>query len=281
LARVVWPRLEIFHPDLAWAEIAFAPLAILAGPIAGYWDAAETVNNILVVAAGVVILGHLFGRRGAGSTLLRCSIVVFFALVLFNNLHLTIAGRNLEPYGFLALIVGLAYTAARRAILREEKLVEVENELATARRIQASILPRALPEMEGVRFAAPYRPMAQVAGDFYDALRLDESRVSVFIADVSGHGVPAALIASMLKVAFAQAPGIRWCGGARARSWNWRKTACCSAPSATLLTPISAFRSSAATGCCSIPTASWKRLPAMAHPSASNASANSSPGCAR
>ena len=46
--------------------------------------------------------------------------------------------------------------------------------------------------------------MTQVAGDFYDFLQLDERRVTVLIADVSGHGVPAALIASMLKVAFAQ-----------------------------------------------------------------------------
>jgi len=42
-----------------------------------------------------------------------------------------------------------------------------------------------------------------VAGDFYDFLQLDDRRLGVLVADVTGHGVPAALIASMLKVAFA------------------------------------------------------------------------------
>jgi serine phosphatase RsbU (regulator of sigma subunit) len=46
--------------------------------------------------------------------------------------------------------------------------------------------------------------MAQVAGDFYDFFAVDDSGLTILIADVSGHGVPAALIASMLKVAFAQ-----------------------------------------------------------------------------
>jgi serine phosphatase RsbU (regulator of sigma subunit) len=45
--------------------------------------------------------------------------------------------------------------------------------------------------------------MSAVAGDFYDFLSVDEQRVGVLVADVTGHGVPAALIASMLKVAFA------------------------------------------------------------------------------
>ena len=45
--------------------------------------------------------------------------------------------------------------------------------------------------------------MSAVAGDFYDFLCVDEKRVGILVADVTGHGVPAALIASMLKVAFA------------------------------------------------------------------------------
>jgi sigma-B regulation protein RsbU (phosphoserine phosphatase) len=45
--------------------------------------------------------------------------------------------------------------------------------------------------------------MSAVAGDFYDFLGVDEKRVGILVADVTGHGVPAALIASMLKVAFA------------------------------------------------------------------------------
>jgi phosphoserine phosphatase RsbU/P len=46
-------------------------------------------------------------------------------------------------------------------------------------------------------------PMSAVAGDFYDFLLIDERRVGILVADVTGHGIPAALIASMLKTAFA------------------------------------------------------------------------------
>jgi sigma-B regulation protein RsbU (phosphoserine phosphatase) len=124
--------------------------------------------------------------------------------VLATNPQWRPAGRNVEPFGFLVLIVGLARTAAQRAIKRDQKFAAVQSELATARRIQTVTLLRALPEFKGLRLAASYRPMTEVADDFYDFLPFDESRLTMLVADVSGHGVPAALIASMLKVAFAQ-----------------------------------------------------------------------------
>jgi serine phosphatase RsbU (regulator of sigma subunit) len=49
--------------------------------------------------------------------------------------------------------------------------------------------------------AARYIPMTSVAGDFYDFIPIDEKRIGILVADVSGHGMPAALISSMLKIA--------------------------------------------------------------------------------
>jgi sigma-B regulation protein RsbU (phosphoserine phosphatase) len=64
-----------------------------------------------------------------------------------------------------------------------------------------------MPSSPRVRIAARYLPMTAVAGDFYDCLVVDDHRMGILVADVSGHGVPAALIASMVKVAIAaQAP---------------------------------------------------------------------------
>jgi serine phosphatase RsbU (regulator of sigma subunit) len=60
-----------------------------------------------------------------------------------------------------------------------------------------------MPQLDGIRVAARYDPMTEVAGDFYDFLVVDKQRVGVLIADVSGHGVGAALVASMVKVAIA------------------------------------------------------------------------------
>ena len=57
--------------------------------------------------------------------------------------------------------------------------------------------------MAGVTVAARYRPMTAVAGDFYDFVEMGDDRLGVLVADVTGHNIQAALIASMVKVALA------------------------------------------------------------------------------
>ncbi|MGA9475695.1 MAG: SpoIIE family protein phosphatase, partial [Terriglobales bacterium] len=81
------------------------------------------------------------------------------------------------------------------------QLVEINTELEMARQIQLSILPSSTPKLAGMDIVARYIPMTSVAGDFYDFIVVDERHVGILIADVSGHGLPAALIASMLQVA--------------------------------------------------------------------------------
>jgi serine phosphatase RsbU (regulator of sigma subunit) len=60
-----------------------------------------------------------------------------------------------------------------------------------------------VPQIDGLDIAARYVPMTSVAGDFYDFVVVDNKHLGILIADVSGHGMPAALIASMLKIALA------------------------------------------------------------------------------
>jgi len=83
------------------------------------------------------------------------------------------------------------------------QLLAIQKELETARQIQLSILPHEIPKVRGLDIAARYIPMTSVAGDFYDFLVVDQKHIGILVADVSGHGMPAALIASMLKIAFA------------------------------------------------------------------------------
>jgi serine phosphatase RsbU (regulator of sigma subunit) len=90
-----------------------------------------------------------------------------------------------------------------RTLAKEESLLSINKELQIANQIQSSILPREVPQLTGLDIAARYAPMSAVAGDFYDFLVLDDTHIAILVADVTGHGVPAALIASMLKVAFA------------------------------------------------------------------------------
>jgi len=95
----------------------------------------------------------------------------------------------------------LALRETREQLARQ--LSAIQHELEMARKIQLSILPREVPRVEGVEIAARYVPMTSVAGDFYDFIPVDEKRFGALVADVSGHGVPAALVASMLKIALA------------------------------------------------------------------------------
>ena len=81
------------------------------------------------------------------------------------------------------------------------QLKTIQGEMDTARQIQLSILPREIPAIKGLDIAARYIPMTSVAGDFYDFIPIDEKRIGILVADVSGHGMPAALISSMLKIA--------------------------------------------------------------------------------
>ena len=81
------------------------------------------------------------------------------------------------------------------------QLLALNNELEMARQIQLSILPHSIPQLPGLRIAARYLPMTSVAGDFYDFIQIDDKHIGILVADVSGHGLPSALIASMLQVA--------------------------------------------------------------------------------
>jgi sigma-B regulation protein RsbU (phosphoserine phosphatase) len=77
-------------------------------------------------------------------------------------------------------------------------------QLAKARRIQRNLLPES-PDMAGASFAVHYGPADDVAGDFYDVRRLADGSRVVLLADVTGHGIPAAMSATLLKAHFADA----------------------------------------------------------------------------
>jgi sigma-B regulation protein RsbU (phosphoserine phosphatase) len=105
-----------------------------------------------------------------------------------------------EPLGMVFLLGTFVYASATRSLRMETALFTIRNELAIARQIQSALLPKLDRSIAGLEVHARYAPAGSVAGDFYDVLT-DGQGLGVLIADVSGHGVPAALSASMLKVA--------------------------------------------------------------------------------
>ncbi|OPX24946.1 MAG: hypothetical protein B1H04_01125 [Planctomycetales bacterium 4484_123] len=79
------------------------------------------------------------------------------------------------------------------------ELEDLDEELRLAARLQRDFLPQRLPEVGPIRFAALFRPATWVSGDIYDVFRLDENHVGFYVADVVGHGLPAALLTIFLK----------------------------------------------------------------------------------
>jgi PAS domain S-box-containing protein len=75
----------------------------------------------------------------------------------------------------------------------------IEQELRVARLIQQTLLPRSLPELEGHQIAVYYQPAREVGGDFYDFLRLPNGRLGLIVGDVSGKGVPAAIVMAITR----------------------------------------------------------------------------------
>jgi len=76
------------------------------------------------------------------------------------------------------------------------------NELEMARKVQLALIPEALPQCPGMDMAMLYEPALPVGGDLLDAIPLGDDRMLVYIADAMGHGVPAALLMSVVHTAF-------------------------------------------------------------------------------
>src|SRR5215211_7243514 len=75
----------------------------------------------------------------------------------------------------------------------------LEQELRVARLIQQTLLPKSVPGLPGYEVAAYYQPARQVGGDFYDFLRLPDGQLGLIVGDVSGKGVPAALVMAITR----------------------------------------------------------------------------------
>ncbi len=89
----------------------------------------------------------------------------------------------------------------RDKIALKEKNLYIEQELLLARKVQFSIMPSKPPVVDGLKITVIYQPMALLGGDFYDFIKLKEENLhGIFIGDVSGHGMAAALITSMIKI---------------------------------------------------------------------------------
>jgi phosphoserine phosphatase RsbU/P len=212
---------EIVEPEakriLAWV-IRFQAICAVGEIIAAIYgvglDNLNATNSLVTIGTVIPSLIWILiarAKRPANHEIkvFFGGLMFWFVFVIYNNLTGlgVVSGpprsHGLEFIGFLGFVGCLGYITIRRSIATEERLLALDAELQIARQIQASTLPQQLPKLAALDIAARYVPMTSVAGDFYDFLLDGPNRLGVLIADVAGHGVGAALIASMVKVAFA------------------------------------------------------------------------------
>jgi phosphoserine phosphatase RsbU/P len=193
---------------LMWAYVVFATIAFADIVIHRRPDLlpAAGVGTVFLLP-GVLLLGRLMGysppkvQDQGVLSFGMLALFLTFAQNRFASTGLLDWHTDTEPYGLFVLICCLGYAATRRVLANEKLLVLLDEEMRAATQIQSSILPRTNPEIGSFHLAVRYAPMTAVAGDFYDFLLIRPGCLGIVVADVAGHGVPAALVASMVKVA--------------------------------------------------------------------------------
>ncbi len=125
-------------------------------------------------------------------------LAVLFVQPLYVAYQVTTAAMIITANALLGVIVGIALhtydTLKRNAERGAERMFRLEREIEIAREVQLELLPRTLPTIRGLQLAAVCRPAVGVGGDFFDFLPHAEDRLGLVIADVSGKGIPAALL---------------------------------------------------------------------------------------
>jgi sigma-B regulation protein RsbU (phosphoserine phosphatase) len=201
-----------WRSSIQWLIGSYVAFGALAFSLMVLRDRPESIRSpgtgLVILVPAVLILGRIAGYRSPplpNQRVLFGGLLFFF--IAFSRDHLLNARvggvwrPGLEPYGFLILVSCLGYVAAHRVMANEKQLVSLTDEMRAAARIQTSILPRTIPSTENLQIAVRYAPMTAVAGDLYDFPAIHSDSIGILVADVAGHGVPAALVASMVKIA--------------------------------------------------------------------------------
>jgi serine phosphatase RsbU (regulator of sigma subunit) len=125
-----------------------------------------------------------------------------------------VVGLDLGANDYVSKPFSLRELLARvRALLRHEREHHLDeewltSELKMAEKVQQGLFPKVLPNAPGLDYAGICRPARGVSGDYYDFLALDDGKLGLLLADVSGKGMSAALLgASLHAVVRANAPG--------------------------------------------------------------------------
>jgi sigma-B regulation protein RsbU (phosphoserine phosphatase) len=197
-----------FFSTILYTFIAGNTVALLVSAAAPLYDQPFPRNWIIFVAI-------LFPASGIAST----AGAVLERSILHIPLKPLLDGRSTDIAfgGLIVFIIGgadylFSVTRARMQATNEQLAQQVQlgrqqleshaSELQAAFDIQSSLLPRTIPQINGVEISCAWQPARTVSGDFFDVLVLSPARVGLCLADVSGKGMSAALITANLQATF-------------------------------------------------------------------------------
>ncbi len=194
------------QPD-PWKERDKLP--ILSGGLLGelLYAGRPTLNNDFTPDPSDPAFEHLAGCRA------------YLAIPHYENAVATNMVVSLRPDagGFdPELVPELVWTSslfgrATGSLVLSRQLAEankaLEREMGIVAAIQRSLLPATLPALPSLDLAAEYCPSTNASGDYYDFFPLADGRLGILIADVSGHGTPAAVIMAILHAIAHMRPG--------------------------------------------------------------------------
>ena len=132
---------------------------------------------------------------------------------LFSSMYLSY--RNEE---MILVIVDDVTEMETQRLWLVEKQERLDEDLKSAAEIQKSLLPDSFPKVDNCRFASKFIPSERVGGDIFNVFELDEERIIIYILDVSGHGVPAAMVTVSVSQMLCPTTGY-FCGHGGQRSF--------------------------------------------------------------
>ena len=198
-ALALWSRYPVdylFLPLLLWTGFRWGPRGVTLAA------AAITVVTIFATIDGT---GSFVGETADESILL---LEGFMAVITFTGL-LIVAVRTQQLEADAALeahnrmlerrVAERTAEVAEKNRLLEQKQSRIDDDLSTAKALQAAILPTDFSAYAGTAIAAFMKPALELGGDFYDVFPIEGERLGLVVADVSGKGVAAAFFMAVTR----------------------------------------------------------------------------------
>ncbi len=139
--------------------------------------------------------------------------VPFLLVTSMNDLSHKIRGLKhraddyvTKPFHVEEIVARVHNLLEKHRLERElaKRVREMEEDLSLARSVAHNLMPVRIPPLPNARFETLFRPIADMGGDFFEFVVLPD-RLGLFICDVAGHGIPATLVATIVKIVLGNA----------------------------------------------------------------------------